>query len=151
MLSKAHQANPKKLKKINMKNDYNELTGEIIKAAFNVHNLLGAGFLEKVYHNAMLIELNEMGINVASQYPANVFYKGYQVGDYYADLMVENCILVEIKAIEHLMPVHEIQLVNYLNATKTDHGLLINFGTSVTVKHKYRIYQKQSNKGKALH
>ena len=134
-----------------MKNDYNELTSKIIKAAFNVHNVLGAGFLEKVYHNAMLIELNEMGLNVVSQFPADVFYKGYQVGEYYADLMVENCILVEIKAIEHLLPIHEIQLVNYLNATKTDHGLLINFGTSVALKHKYRIYQKQSNKGKTLH
>ena len=126
-----------------MDSNYKELTGEIIKAAFNVHNLLGAGFLEKVYHNAMLIELKELGLNVESQYPADVFHKGHQVGEYYADLLVENIILVELKAIENLMPIHETQVVNYLNATKTEHGLLINFGTSVTVKHKFKTYRKQ--------
>ena len=126
-----------------MESQYKELTGEIIKAAFNVHNELGAGFLEKVYHNAMLIELKEMGLTAVSQYPADVFYKGHQVGEYYADLYVENIVLVELKAIEHLMPIHETQVVNYLNATKTEHGLLINFGTSVTVKHKFKTYRKQ--------
>ena len=128
--------------------DYKELTGEIIKAAFRVHNVLGAGFLEKVYHNAMLIEMKEMGLHVVSQYPADVYYKGHQVEEYCVDLMVENCILLELKAIVHLMPIHETQLVNYLNATRIDHGLLINFGASVTMKHKYRTYQKQSNKNK---
>jgi GxxExxY protein len=127
-----------------MDSNYKELTGEIIKAAFNVHNILGAGFLEKVYHNAMIIELKELGLNAVSQYPADVFYKGYMVGEYYADLLVENIILVELKAIENLAPIHETQVVNYLNATKTEHGLLINFGTSVTVKHKFRTYRKQS-------
>lgn len=131
-----------------MDNDYKELTGEIINAAFRVHNVLGPGFLEKVYQNAMIVELKEMGLEVVCQYPADVFYKGHQVGEYYADLMIENCILIELKAIEHLMPIHETQLVNYLNATKIDHGLLINFGTSVAMKHKYRKYQKQTNQRK---
>lgn len=129
-----------------MEKDKNLLSGKVIKAAFNVHNLLGAGFLEKVYHNAMLIELKEMGLTVVGEYPANVFYKGKQVGEYYADLLVEEELLVEIKAIENLLPVHEVQLVNYLNATNIEHGLLINFGSSVVVKHKYKTYSKQKAK-----
>lgn len=126
--------------------DLKELTSQIIKASFNVHNALGGGFLEKVYHNALMIEIKELGLQVESEYPADVFYTEHQVGKYYADLFVENCLLIEIKALENLLPVHEAQLVNYLNATKTEHGLLINFGSRVTIKHKYRSYQNNTRK-----
>lgn len=121
-----------------------ELTSQIIKAAYTVHNSLGSGFLEKVYHNAMLIELRLLGLSVESQYPINVFYKEKLVGEYYADLFVENNVVVELKAVENLHSSHEVQLVNYLNGTGIDIGLLINFATSVEVKRKYRVYRRKS-------
>lgn len=123
--------------------DTHHLTSQIIKAAYTVHNSLGAGFLENVYHNAMLVELREMGLAVDSQYPIKVYYKGCLVGDYYADLFVERQVIVELKAVENLHPAHEVQLVNYLQGTGTDIGLLINFATSVEVKRKYRVYKKK--------
>lgn len=123
-----------------------ELTSLIIKAAYTVHNSLGSGFLEKVYHNAMLIELRLLGLSVESQYPINVFYKEQLVGEYYADLFVENNVVVELKAVENLHSSHEVQLVNYLNGTGIDIGLLINFATSVAVKRKYRVYWKKGKK-----
>ena len=126
--------------------EHEEITGMIIQAAYSVHNTLGAGFLEKVYHNAMLIELQEMGLQVESELPIHVFYKNKIVGDYNADLFVENCIIVELKAVEQMNKAHEVQLVNYLTGTKVDIGLLINFGTSVSIKRKYRIYNKSNEK-----
>ncbi len=120
---------------------HKEITSLIIKSAYNVHNVLGSGFLEKVYQNSMLIEMLEMGLNVQKEIPIPVFYKKMLVGNYFADLVVEDQIIVELKAVETLMPIHEVQLVNYLTATKIDIGLLINFGKSVEVKRKYRIYE----------
>lgn len=119
-----------------------EITSRIIKAAYHVHNALGVGFLEKVYHNAMIVELESMGMKVFSEVPIDVFYKDVRVGEYYGDLYVENSVLVELKAVENILPVHEVQLVNYLNGTGEDVGLLINFGKSVEVKRKYRQYLK---------
>jgi GxxExxY protein len=119
------------------------LTEKIIGAAFQVHNHFGPGFLEKVYENALAIELAEgQGLAVRKQHPIPVFYHDINVGEYYADLVVENTILVEIKSVRHLLKEHEMQLVHYLTATGLDHGLLINFGPSVEVRHKYRIYRK---------
>ena len=89
--------------------EINIITSEIIAAAYNVHNALGAGFLEKVYHNAMIVELQNVGFKVCSQYPINVFYKDVQVGEYYADLLIEDKLIVEFKAVEEIHPVHEIQ------------------------------------------
>ena len=100
--------------------------------------------MEKVYHNAMLIELSEMELQVKSEFPIPVYYKNILVGDYIADLFVENCVIVEFKAVVQLHTKYEVQLENYLTATKVDIGLLINFGTSVTIKRKYRIYKKRS-------
>ena len=120
----------------------NDLTGKIIKAAYNVHNVLGAGFLEKVYHNAMLVELRLMGLEVESEYPINVVFKGVLVGEFFADLFVEDSIVVELKAVENLLSIFEVKLVNYLQGTGNDIGLLINFGSSVEVKKKYRVYKK---------
>jgi len=134
-------ANPVKI--LPMQTD--QLTHKIINAAYTVHNSLGAGFLENVYHNAMLIELRQMGLEVDSQYPINVYYKDCLVGEYYADLFVERQVIVELKAVENLHPAHEVQLVNYLQGTGTDIGLLINFATSVEVKRKYRVYKKKDD------
>jgi len=121
------------------------LTQKIIACAYKVHNTLGAGFLEKVYENSMVIELKKNGINVEQQFPVPVFYENIQVGDYYADLFVNNEVVVELKAVENLTKQHEVQVVNYLNGIGQEIGLLINFGTSVTVKRKYRKYNQLKN------
>ena len=118
------------------------ITGRIIKCAFKVHNILGAGFLEKVYERALMIELEKEGFQVQSQVPLSVYYENQQIGNYYADLLINDEIVIELKAVESLNQAHEIQLVHYLNALKRDFGLLINFGSSVQVKRKYRLYKK---------
>jgi GxxExxY protein len=120
----------------------NELTEKIIGCAYRVHKELGSGFLEKVYENTLRIELTAAGTTVQSQYPIPVLYRGEIVGDYFADLMVENCVIVELKAVQNLAKEHEVQLVNYLAATGVEGGLLINFGSSVEVKRKFRVYRK---------
>jgi GxxExxY protein len=113
---------------------HSELSQKIIAAAHNVHNELGQGFLEKVYKNALAIELKEAGIKCALEVPMSVKYHGHVVGDYVADMIVEDKIIVEAKAVSELNSVHEVQLVNYLKATSLQVGLLINFGRSVQVK-----------------
>ena len=120
--------------------EYQDLTKGIIAGAFAVHNSLGSGFLERVYENSLFIELTERGFDVEQQVPISVFYKERKVGDYVADLLVNKTIILELKAVENLHPIHETQLVNYLTATGLDIGLLINFGSSVVVKRKYRVY-----------
>jgi GxxExxY protein len=123
-----------------------ELTQIIIKCAHEVHNFLGAGFLEKVYENAHRIKMIKAGLTVKQQYPIKVFFEGEVVGDYIVDLWVEERIIVELKAVQSLTREHEIQLVNYLTATNVGTGLLINFGaSSVQVRHKYRDYKPKSN------
>jgi GxxExxY protein len=116
-----------------------ELTEKIIGCAYMVHNVLGHGFLEKVYENALRIELERQGLLVGQQMPITVYYEGEVVGDYYADLLVENKVLIELKAIQNLTKEHEVQLVNYLVATEINIGLLINFGSSsVQIKRRLR-------------
>lgn len=115
---------------------HQELTREIIKAAHNVHNELGHGFLEKVYHNAMVLELRKMGLDVASEKPISVYYDGQIVGEYFADIVVADKVILEIKAVQVLNAAYEAQLVNYLKATNIDVGLLLNFGESLEVKRK---------------
>jgi len=115
---------------------YSELTNKIIGSAYRVFKELGAGFLEKVYENAMIIELEEQGLQVQQQYPLKVYYKKQVIGDYYADLVVENKVLIELKAVTELTGIHEVQLVNYLKATGVKVGLLINFGERIKVKRK---------------
>jgi GxxExxY protein len=107
---------------------YQDKTDRIIKAFFRVYNKLGYGFLEKVYHNAFLIELSAAGFEVKSQFPIKVFYYDYKVGDYFADIIVDNCIVIENKAMESIREEHEYQLINYLKATDIEVGLLFNFG-----------------------
>jgi GxxExxY protein len=113
---------------------HGELSQKIIAAAHNVHKELGQGFLEKVYKKALAIELQEAGIKCDLEVPRSILYHGLAVGDYIADMVVEDKIIVEAKAVSELNSVHEVQLVNYLKATGLQVGLLINFGRSVQVK-----------------
>ena len=107
--------------------DINELTYLINGAIFEVNRILGAGFLEKVYENALLIELISRGLKAESQVPIEVKYKDQVVGEYYADIVVENQVILELKAIDSLQKIHEAQLLNYLKATGYKIGLLVNF------------------------
>ena len=118
-----------------MKNyKHREITEKIIGAAQKVHNTLGYGFLEKVYQNALVIELQTLGFDVEVEQPIAVQYRGEIVGNYVADIVADGKVILEIKAVTELSEIHEVQLVNYLKATGIEVGLLINFGRSVTVK-----------------
>lgn len=119
--------------------DNDPLSEKVIGCAFHIHNELGFGFLESVYEQAMLIELSAAGLRVAQQVPATVYYRNHVVGDFRIDLLVEDRLVVELKSIRALAPIHEMQVVNYLTATRIDVGLLINFGEQrVEVRRKYR-------------
>ena len=107
--------------------DINELTYQINGAIFEVNSVLGAGFMEKVYENALLVELNGRGLKSENQVPIKVKYKGKEVGDYYADIIVEKKVIWELKAVDSLQKIHEAQLLNYLKATRYKIGLLVNF------------------------
>jgi len=118
---------------------YKELTYKIIGAAFEVYKILGYGFLEKVYENALIRELQLRGLHATGQYPIKVDYKETEVGDYYADILVEDKVIVELKTGEALDKMHEAQLLNYLKATGIKVGLLINFGPE-KCEHKRLVY-----------
>ncbi len=115
---------------------HSELTEKIIKAFYKVYNTLGYGFLEKVYENALFIELESIGLIVKKQDPIKVYYKEKEVGVYFADLIVNDAIIIELKTAESLSEEHESQLINYLKATEIEVGLLINFGKKPEVKRK---------------
>ena len=100
----------------------------VIRCAFDVSNTMGAGFLEKVYENALCVELGKNGLKFQSQKPLVVNYKGYQVGEYIADIVVEDKLLLELKALAALCSAHDAQVMNYLKATNIPVGLLLNFG-----------------------
>ena len=117
-----------------------DITHKVIGCAYQVYNNLGFGFLESVYRKTMVIEIEASGLRVQQESPLKVRYRDQVVGDFFVDLLVENELIVELKSVERLGKVHEAQLVNYLVATGTEVGLLINFGlTGVDVKRKYRI------------
>ena len=107
---------------------YEELTGRILEACFDVIKELGAGFLESVYERALLIALRQKGINARAQVPLSVRFRGEVVGEFFADLLVEEKVIVELKAVRALVPEHQAQLINYLKATGIEVGLLVNFG-----------------------
>jgi len=107
---------------------HKEITDTILKGYYSVYNSLGYGFLEKVYENAMMIELSHLGLNVQKQIPIKVYFKDIQVGEYYADIIVKDKVIIELKAAESLCEEHEFQLINYLKATNIEVGLLLNFG-----------------------
>ena len=109
-------------------NRLNDLSGRVIGCAFNVLNTLGIGFLEKVYENALAYEMRKAGLAVLQQHGVSVMYDGTVVGDYFIDLMVEQSLLVELKAAKALDEVHHAQCLNYLKATGMRLGLLLNFG-----------------------
>jgi GxxExxY protein len=115
---------------------HKELTSEIISAFYKVYNVLGFGFLEKVYENALKCELEKMGFKVDKQKPITVYYDNSIVGEYFADLIVENKVIVELKAAEVLIEEHELQLINYLKATEVEVGLLLNFGKKPEIRRK---------------
>lgn len=115
---------------------HRELTQEIIKAFYKVYNTLGYGFLEKVYENAMLIELAKLDIPAIAQASIKVIYDGKVVGEYFADILVDNKVIVELKSTKCLIDEHEAQLLNYLKATNIEVGLLLNFGHEPEVKRK---------------
>ncbi|MGB5288930.1 MAG: GxxExxY protein [Ignavibacteriaceae bacterium] len=124
---------------------HGNITELIIKAFYKVYNTLGYGFLEKVYENAMRIELSNIGLNVIQQKNIKVYYEADQVGDYFADLLVNDLIIVELKAAENICEEHEAQLLNYLKATDIEVGLLLNFGKEPQFKRKYFTNDKKKN------
>ena len=118
-----------------------DLTGGIIGCAMKVHSVLGPGFLESVYHKALAHELLKVPLRVECEKPIAVRYDGVIVGDFFADMLVEDAVLIELKACQILTPVHEVQLVNYLTATGIELGLLLNFGAHrLEFKRKTRTY-----------
>jgi GxxExxY protein len=115
---------------------YKELTERIIRCFYNVYDELGGGFLESVYERALMIEFRDQGINCENQKILNVYYKDELVGDFKADIVIEDKIIIEIKAVKSILPLHAAQLLNYLKATGIKIGLLVNFGEKLEFKRK---------------
>ena len=115
---------------------HKNITDIILKSYYKVFNNLGYGFLEKVYENALFYELKKQGLVCEKQKPIKVYYDEIQVGEYYADIIVNECIIIELKAAESLAEEHEFQLINYLKATDIEVGLLLNFGKNPQFKRK---------------
>ena len=107
---------------------HEQVAKTVIGCAFEVINELGAGFLESVYERALLLALQQNGLSAVAQHPARVMFRGECVGDFYADIFVEEKVIVELKAVKAIAPEHQAQIINYLNATGIEVGLLINFG-----------------------
>ena len=123
---------------------HEEITGAIIGCAFEVIHELGAGFVESVYEKAMLIALEQKGLGARCQHPIRVMFRDQCVGDFYADLFVEEKVIIELKAVKAIVPEHQAQIINYLNATGTVVGLLINFGDP-------RLEYKRFTRSKGFH
>ena len=119
-----------------MKLLHEEITEKIIKSYFKVYNTLGYGFLEKVYENALAIELRKNGLEVKCQFPISVLYESEIVGEYYADIIVNDRVVIELKATKEISEENEFQLINYLKATKIELGLLMNFGKEAEYRRK---------------
>lgn len=115
---------------------HSELTSTIIKSFYKVYNKLGYGFLEKVYENSLMIELRKQALSAVKQQPIEVFYDDESVGNYFADIVVNDFVIIEIKTGEGLIEEHEAQLINYLRATNIEVGLLLNFGKSAEIRRK---------------
>ena len=121
---------------------HEELTATIIGAFYDVYNTLGYGFLEGVYENALMIELEKIGLQAEQQVPIKVFYDKKNIGNFFADILVENSVILELKAVSDITPSHEAQLLNYLKGSDMEVGLLLNFGTSPRVIRK--IFQDEN-------
>lgn len=123
--------------------DINRLTEITIDSAIQVKRALGIGFLEAVYQNALEVELKFRGLKVEKEKSIDIFYRNVRIGHYRADLLIEDCLIVEIKVAETIDISHEIQLVNYLQATGIDNGLILNFGPErIGIKRKFRLYNR---------
>jgi GxxExxY protein len=120
---------------------YADVTHKIIGAFFKVYNTLGYGFSEKVYQNALVIELIALGLSVEAPKQIAVYYAGTMVGEYYADIVVNGVVILELKAVQRLLPEHEAQLLNYLKATSIEVGLLLNFGPKA--QHERKVYNNE--------
>jgi GxxExxY protein len=121
---------------------FGDLTRKILATCFEVLNELGAGFIESVYEKALIIALNEKGLDAKAQAPIEVLFHGQIVGQFYADILVENQVIVELKAVSHLLPEHKAQVINYLKSSGIEVGLLVNFGDA---KLEYRRFQNKTN------
>ena len=118
---------------------YEKLTEKIISCAYKIYNKMGYGFLETVYKKCLFIELNKLKLRVEIENPITVYYDNKIVGKYFADIIVEDTIILELKSVRRIVKAHEVQLVNYLVATKKDVGLLLNYGErKVEIKRKVR-------------
>jgi GxxExxY protein len=124
---------------------HEELTSEIIAAFYFVYNRLGYGFLEKVYENALILELRKRGLIAKQQAPIQVYYDGQVVGEYFADLMIQDKVILELKVVEEIVTAHEAQLVNYLKATSLEVGLVLNFGPKPEFKRKIFTNARKAN------
>ncbi|MBR2359695.1 MAG: GxxExxY protein [Bacteroidaceae bacterium] len=122
-----------------------EETDEILSAFYEVYHELGYGFLERVYQNALYQELRRRGFDCKAQQQIKVYFKGKEVGEYFADIVVNNCIILELKACEQLCPEHEAQLLNYLKATPIEVGLLLNFGRHPQFRRKIFTNDRKNN------
>ena len=117
------------------------LVKNVIDGCFQVHKALTPGYLESVYRKALIFELSSRGLRVNEEVPLRVTYKGHEVGVFQADIIVEQCLIIELKAVRELAVQHELQLVNYLCCTGIDNGILVNFGSEqLQVKRKYKKY-----------
>src|SRR5215204_3537813 len=115
---------------------HGEVTKPIIKAFYHVYNTLGYGFLERVYENSLAISIRKAELKVEQQKPINVYFEGEAVGEYFADLIVADCVIIELKAVEAIEESHEAPLLNYLKATDIEVGLLVNFGPKLEFRRK---------------
>ena len=119
--------------------DHGELTEKIIGCDYHVYNKIGFGFLESVYEKCMLIELRKQDITAESQKPITVYYESEVVGEFVADIIVNDTVILELKSVREIIKAHEVQLVNYLSATGKPVGLIINFGENkVEIKRKIK-------------
>jgi GxxExxY protein len=124
---------------------HQELTRKVIQVFYEVYSKLGYGFLEKVYENAMVIALNSKGIKCQTQWKINVLFRGEKVGEYYSDMIVDDLLILELKACEVLALEHEAQLLNYLRSTPIEIGLLLNFGKKPEIRRKIFTNDKKRN------
>ncbi len=120
---------------------YSGETEKIIGAFFKVYNTLGYGFTEKVYENSLAIELRKLGLQIEQQKSITVYYGEHTVGEYFADILVNGAVILELKAVRHLLDEHEAQLLNYLKATTIEVGLLLNFGPKA--EHRRKVYDNE--------
>lgn len=119
-----------------------ELIETIVDCAKKVRSQLTPGYEEKIYKNAMFIELRDNGIDIETEVPFNVYYKDHVIGSYKADMIADRKVIIELKATHTLVPINEVQLVNYLTATGIDDGILINFGSEIIeIRHRTRLYK----------